>query len=90
MNTFIDNQNNRATRRPPVKPSKNFASTKIAAKPLAELAATISASSSVALNRTSYNRDSMLSLDKELLDDPLKVAQYCKQIFNHVLAEEVN
>lgn len=86
MNTLLNNQNNR---RNLTKPSKSTVSTKATSKPISHLAKALPSTSLAHLPRLSYNRESMLSLDKEFLNDPLKVSQYCKDIFKHVLDKEV-
>ena len=85
MNTLQNKQN---TRRNP-KPQSSLYNLKPTSKPIPSLSITAPVSKHPSAPRLSYNRESMLSLDREFLDDPLKVGQYCKSIFKHILDQEV-
>ena len=39
--------------------------------------------------RHSIARESLLSIDRNFLDNPAQVARYCREIFNYYLSEEV-
>lgn len=87
MNTLHNNQN---TRRNPPRNLKTTQSTKPSSKTVVGMAEILNTSTQSSVANDNMKRESMLSMDKEFAEDPLKVSLYCKDIFRHILEKEVS
>lgn len=90
INAVQSTKNTHVDRKKLIKSNKHTKVDKGSFKAITNIAQTLSSTSQNDFMRTNYKRESMLSLDKDFLDDPLKVSQYCKKIFEYVAKTEVS